>query len=206
MKLRIENADCMEVMAEYPDNYFDLAVIDPPYGINIAEWDKHTPTDLFFNELFRISKNQIIWGGNYFKLPHNEAWICWDKTYRYNQKLQVAEFELAWSSFKHKSMFLRFTYCGNFYGLNRPKAHYDKPKNIHPTQKPQEIYEMIYQKFCSKDFKLIDTHLGSGSSLIAADKFGVAEFVGCEIDKEYFDAAMLRYKIHKQQSVINFNQ
>ena len=105
--LTITNEDNMSLMARYPDNYFDLAIVDPPYGIDIAKWDSIDlkPTEDYFRELFRVSKNQIIWGGNYFNLPHSEGWICWDKTFKYNQKLAVGHFELAWSNLDIKHSF-----------------------------------------------------------------------------------------------------
>lgn len=103
-KINFHNIDCIEFMKTKPDKHYDLAIVDPPYGVDIAKWDAidMKPTKEYFNELFRVSKNQIIWGGNYFDLPHNEGWICWDKTFKCNQKLAVGEFELAWSSFDCK--------------------------------------------------------------------------------------------------------
>ena len=199
------NEDNMLMMARYPDDYFDLAIVDPPYGIDIAKWDDidMRPSPEYFKELFRVSKNQIIWGANYFNLPHNEAWICWDKTYKYNQKLQVAEFELAWSSFKDKSKFIRFTYCGNFYGWEKPKANYQKPKNIHITQKPIEIYEWLLMNYAKEGDKILDTHRGSASLDIACHKLGF-DLVTCEIDTDYFNDGNKRLKQHQNQQVINF--
>ena len=199
------NEDNMLMMARYPDDYFDLAIVDPPYGIDIAKWDDidMRPSPEYFKELFRVSKNQIIWGANYFNLPHNEAWICWDKTYKYNQKLQVAEFELAWSSFKDKSKFIRFTYCGNFYGWEKPKANYQKPKNIHITQKPIEIYEWLLMTYAKEGDKIVDTHRGSASLDIACHNLGF-DLVTCEIDTDYFNDGNKRLKQHQQQQVINF--
>ena len=201
MKSEVFNTDCLEAMKGYPDNYFELAIVDPPYGIDIANWDtkEHKPTPEYFEQLFRISKNQIIWGGNYFDLPHSEAWICWDKTYKYSQKLQVAEFELAWTSFEHKAKFLRFTYCGNFYGWEKPKANYQKPKNIHITQKPVDLYRWLLQNYAKPNDKILDTHLGSGSSRIAADMEGY-DFTGYELDKDYFDASVKRFNDYKLQT------
>ena len=199
------NEDNMLMMARYPDDYFDLAIVDPPYGIDIAKWDDidMRPSPEYFKELFRVSKNQIIWGANYFNLPHNEAWICWDKTYKYNQKLQVAEFELAWSSFKDKSKFIRFTYCGNFYGWEKPKANYQKPKNIHITQKPIEIYEWLLMNYAKEGDKILDTHRGSASLDIACHNLGF-DLVTCELDTDYFKDGNKRLKQHQQQQVINF--
>jgi site-specific DNA-methyltransferase (adenine-specific) len=194
------NEDCMAVMSRYPDKWFELAVVDPPYGIDIAKWDtkEHKPKKAYFDELFRVSQNQIIWGGNYFELPHSEAWLCWDKTYKYKHALNIGEFELAWSSFDHKSIFIRFTYCGNFYGWEKPKAHYDKKENIHVTQKPIDIYDWIFARYAKPNDKILDTHLGSGSSRIAAHRAGL-DFTGCEIDKDYFDAQEKRFKNYISQ-------
>ena len=199
------NEDNMLMMARYPDDYFDLAIVDPPYGIDIAKWDDidMRPSPEYFKELFRVSKNQIIWGANYFNLPHNEAWICWDKTYKYNQKLQVAEFELAWSSFKDKSKFIRFTYCGNFYGWEKPKANYQKPKNIHITQKPIEIYEWLLMNYAKEGDKILDTHRGSASLDIACHNLGF-DLVTCELDTDYFNDGNKRLKQHQNQQVIKF--
>ena len=203
-KIEVTNEDNMQLMSRYPDNHFDLAIVDPPYGIDIAKWDEidMRPNSKYFKELFRVSKNQIIWGANYFNLPHNEAWICWDKTYKYNQKLQIAEFELAWSSFKHKSRFVRFTYCGNFYGWENPKANYHKPKNIHPTQKPVELYKWLLQKYANEGDLILDTHLGSGSIAIACHQMGF-DLVGCELDADYYKAAHKRFKQQTAQMRLN---
>jgi len=207
--ISIYNCDCMDLLKQTPDNYYSLAIVDPPYGIDIAKWDKidMKPKPEYFAELFRVSKNQIIWGANYFDLPHNEAWICWDKTYKYNQKLQVAEFELAWSSFEHKSKFIRFTYCGNFYGWEKPRANYQKLKNIHITQKPIEIYEWMFKTYAEPNQKILDTHLGSGSIAIAIDNVNKIEkmnltLTACELDPDYFKAAMKRIEQQTAQQTI----
>ena len=142
-------------------------------------------------------------GGNYFKLPHREGWICWDKTFRYNQKLEIGEFELAWTSLDIKAKFCRFTYCGNFYGWQNTKAHYDKPIIIHPTQKPIDIYEWLLKNYAKEGDKIIDTHLGSGSSRIACYDGGF-DFVGFEIDKDYFDASVKRFENYKAQLSIKW--
>jgi len=212
MKLRLENKDCMEIMAEYPDGYFDLAIVDPPYGIGAnkmtlgngkkkiyrgeKDWDNAIPPKEYFDELFRISKNQIIWGGNYMTefLTSTSAWIFWDKGTGLND---FADGELAWTSFyvALKKFFKSWV------GANAK----DDYKRLHPTQKPIALYSFCLQYAkATNDFKIIDTHLGSGSSLIAADKFGVADFVGCELDKEYFDAMKKRYELYKSQKTINF--
>jgi len=223
MKLRLENKDCMIVMAEYPDNYFDLALVDPPYGINIAknthlgkakyknhtkkEWDNAIPTKEYFDELFRISKIQIIWGGNYFTnfLPISRSWIFWDKQQPQTPDFTFSAGELAWTNIdmQLKKLVVAKNKQQNCVSNNLSKALLNQ--KIHITQKPIELYDFClrYSKV-TKDFKIIDTHLGSGSSLISADKFNVADFVGCEIDKEYFDNLINRYNQFKAQTVLRF--
>jgi len=198
--LTITNEDNMELMARYPDKYFDLAIVDPPYGIDIAKWDSIDlkPSEEYFKELFRVSKNQIIWGGNYFNLPHSEGWICWDKTFKYNQKLAVGHFELAWSNLDIKHSFIRFTSCGNFQGFEKPKANYEKKKSFHPTSKPIEIYKFCLENYAKPGDKILDTHLGSGSIAIACHDYGF-DLTACELDKEYFEKAMQRIKNHTNQ-------
>jgi site-specific DNA-methyltransferase (adenine-specific) len=189
----------MEYMATVPDKYFDLAIVDPPYGlpkdavhgrgklktraINSMnmKWDV-APNMEYFSELWRVSKNQIIWGGNYFNLPACRCFICWDKVQPWENFSQV---EYAWTSFGRPAKLYRYD--------NRTG---DK---IHPTQKPVQLYKWTLRDFSLSNFKIIDTHLGSGSSAIAAYDFGVSEFVGCEIDKEYYEAALKRFEIHKMQ-------
>lgn len=199
-KLTITNEDNMELMARYPDNYFDLAIVDPPYGIDIAKWDSIDlkPSQEYFKELFRVSKKQIIWGGNYFNLPHSEGWICWDKTFKYNQKLAVGHFELAWSNLDIKHTFIRFTSCGNFQGFDNPKANYEKKKSFHPTSKPFEIYKFCLENYAKEGNKILDTHLGSGSIAIACHDYGF-ELTACELDAEYYEKAVQRIKNHVSQ-------
>jgi len=199
--MTITNEDNMELMARYPDNYFDLAIVDPPYGIDIAKWDSIDlkPSQEYFKELFRVSKNQIIWGGNYFNLPHSEGWICWDKTFKYNQKLAVGHFELAWTNLDIKHSFIRFTSCGNFQGFENPKANYEKKKSFHPTSKPIEIYNFCLTNYAKEGDKILDTHLGSGSIAIACHDYGF-DLTACELDKEYFDKAMQRINNHTAQT------
>ncbi len=196
----IYNQDCMEAMKEMTDNQFDLAIVDPPYGIDIAKWDAidMKPSDKYFIELFRVSKNQIIFGGNYFNLPHSEGWICWDKTFKYNQKLNIGEFELAWSSLDIKHSFIRYTSCGNFQGFKNPRADYTKKKSFHPTSKPIQLYEFILINYAKEGDKILDTHLGSGSIAIACHNLGY-DLTGYEIDKEYFETAQKRIKEHQSQ-------
>lgn len=186
------NLDCMIGMSEFPDKFFDLAVVDPPYGLdkgsvqgagklknrvlntgNVHEWDS-APDKSYFDELFRVSKNIIIWGGNYFPLPPTRCVLCWDKMQPWENFSQI---ELAWTSFDKPAQIFRFD--------NRTG---DK---IHPTQKPIELYTWILSKYASKGDKILDTHVGSASSLIACKKLGF-EFIGFEINTEYYNAAMKR--------------
>tara|TARA_R100000654_G_scaffold20138_1_gene40772 strand:- start:45 stop:689 length:645 start_codon:yes stop_codon:yes gene_type:complete len=210
--MTITNEDNMELMARYEDNYFDLAIVDPPYGIDIAKWDKIDlkPNDDYFKELFRVSKNQIVWGGNYFNLPHNQGWLCWDKTFSEAvrgktistskiKKEYISEFELAWVSFLKKAKFVRYTNCGNLQGFNNKlNVDYNKPKKIHITEKPIKLYEWLLMNYAKEGDKILDTHLGSGSIAIACHNLGY-DFTACELDKEYYDAAIKRINEHKQQ-------
>ena len=200
--------DCMHAMREFPDGYFDLAVVDPPYGIgadthegksengwkqwNSKGWDNEKPKIEYWRELFRVSKNQIVWGGNYFTetLPSSMCWIIWDKGQR---DFSLADGELAWTSF-NKAM--------RIFEMSRGEALAKNNKTggrIHPTQKPVKLYEWIYMNYLPQGGKVLDTHLGSGSNRIAADKMGNIEFYGYEIDKEYFDASVKRFEQYKAQ-------
>ena len=210
MILRAENKDCMEVMAEYPDNYFDLAVVDPPYGINVTknkrlnnnsvnDWDSKIPSNEYFTELKRVSKNQIIWGGNYFieHLNNTRCFINWDKL---NHSDTYADCEMAWTSFDENAKIFKYMWDGNRYGYEGNIKGVGKPSiRIHPTQKPIKLYEWIYKNYAKPEFKVIDTHGGSFSNAIAADNFNIAEFVICEIDKDYFTDGMHRYNEYKRQ-------
>lgn len=208
-KSKVYNIDCMEYMKNIPDKFFDLAIVDPPYGINApkmaatpfqrksgfkrlnsgslklkdrvlntsnCDWDNKIPSNEYFTELFRVSKNQIIWGGNYFPLPPSRCILCWDKVQPWENFSQI---ELAWTSFDSPAQIFKYD--------NRTG---DK---IHPTQKPIALYAWLLNKYAKKGDKILDTHLGSGSSRIAAYKLGF-EFVGCELDKEYFDAQEERFR------------
>lgn len=208
--IELLNIDCMEYMKDVPDKYFDLAIVDPPYGIGLDVWDKNIPDKIYFDVLFRISKDQIIFGGNYFNLPHSQGWICWDKTFNeylrgkslsqsHIKKENISEFELAWTSFLKKARFVRYTNLGNLQGFNENiKVDYSKQSKIHICEKPVQLYKWLLKNHSKPTDKIIDTHLGSGSSAIAAYDFG-CDFVGCEIDKEYYDAAVKRFEIHKMQ-------
>jgi site-specific DNA-methyltransferase (adenine-specific) len=192
--------DCIEGMKQYPDKYFDLAVVDPPYGIDInssgthfkekyeiKDWDKATPNDDYFKELKRVSKNQIIWGGNYFldRLGNCKCFIIWDK--KIAEDMSFAMCEMAWTSFKNGAKIYNKTATQ----LNR----------IHPTQKPIELYAWLFHKYAKPNDTILDTHLGSGSSRIAASKAGL-DFTGFEIDREYYDKANKRFKDFVSQGVL----
>lgn len=187
--------DCMEAMKEFPDKYFELAIVDPPYGINInssgrlghyggkKNWDFEIPDQEYFNQLFRISKNQIIWGGNYFYLPPTKCFLIWDK--QQPEGISFASCELAWTSFNKvaKTLYLR------------PQ---NQENRFHPTQKPVKLYKWLLTNYATKGDKILDTHLGSGSSRIAAYDMEF-NFIGYEIDKDYFDAQEKRFNDFKQQ-------
>lgn len=200
------NIDCMEYMKNLPDKFFDIAIVDPPYGIAYSQlvgikkkqdgwkertssiWDSSIPPKQYFTELFRVSKNQVIWGGNYFDLPPTRCYIIWDKV----QRIDQADCEFAWTSFNKSARI--FDYArGNESGF-APKLTHDQKKhaNIHPTQKPLGLYKFVYSNFVEAGWKILDTHLGSGSSAVVAEKMGF-DFVGCEIDKTYYDAALKRF-------------
>jgi site-specific DNA-methyltransferase (adenine-specific) len=181
----------MEYMATLPDNAFDLAIVDPPYGIDInssgrlggiggkgKSWDLEIPSEDYFKELDRVSKNRIIWGGNYFNLPPTRCFLIWDK--QQPENVSFASCEYAWTSFDKSA-----------------KTYYQRPQNldngrIHPTQKPVKLYDWLLLNYAKPGRRILDTHLGSCSSAIAAHYYGV-EFVGCELDKDYFDAAVNRF-------------
>ncbi len=192
--------DCIAGMKHYPDKYFDLAVVDPPYGIDInksgrlghyggkgKKWDVETPIEGFFLELWRVSKNRIIWGGNYFDLPPTRCFLIWDK--QQPECVSFASCEYAWTSFDESA-----------------KTFYMRPQNaddwrIHPTQKPVKLYDWIYGRYTEKGQKILDTHLGSQSSRIAACK-ACLDFVGFEIDRDYYDNGNKRFKNFVSQGVL----
>lgn len=194
------NMDCMEYMRSLPDKAFDLAVVDPPYGIGInhnmgrrkedkkseykkVTWDNKTPEKEYFEELFRVSKNQIIWGANYFQMPPTKCFIVWRKP-QISEEVSFSMVEYAWSSFDQTSK--------EWIGMS---AEADR---IHPTQKPVALYAWIFSRYAKPGQKILDTHLGSGSSRIAAYDAGL-DFVGCEIDPDYFKAQEERYQAHIAQ-------
>ena len=198
--------DCVKALKRYNDNHFDLAIVDPPYGIDIAnklsnhstvkhtakDWDKYTPTQEYWDELFRVSKNQIVWGGNYLmsKIQKDSAcWIFWDKN---NGDSTFADGELAWTSFNSPVRLAKIHWCGS------AAKHETGQNKIHPTQKPIKLYDWILMKYAKPNDLILDTHLGSGSSRIAAYKGGF-NFVGFEIDQEYYEKQEKRFNDFKSQ-------
>jgi site-specific DNA-methyltransferase (adenine-specific) len=216
-KIAITNEDNMQLMARYPDNYFDLAIVDPEYGINIANrngsigqkkgqgkitnykkkhWDSTPAGSDYFSELFRVSKNQIIWGGNYFTpyLPPTKNWIVWDKGQP--EGVTFSMYELAFTSFeKGQAMIYRKTFASSCNKVANNKQIALTYAKIHPAQKPIELYKWILDKYAKEGDKILDTHLGSGSIAIACFDFGY-EITACELDKEYYDKAIERIKNH----------
>ena len=236
-KITITQEDNMLLMARYPDNYFDLAIVDPPYGINAANmqmgsnpnrkeagqypgtstavrlkgrlnsgggklknrllnssninWDNEIPSKEYFDELFRVSKNQIIWGGNYFDLPPTRCFIVWNKNQPWENFSQA---EYAWTSFDKPAKL--FTHS------NRGGAN--EELKIHPTQKPILLYKYCLEKFAVEGDKILDTHLGSMSIAIACADYGF-ELVGCELDLDYYNAGIKRLQNHLSQTKINFD-
>ena len=211
----VYNEDCVEALKRFPENYFDLAIVDPPYGIGAdkaqnnaamqrikadgkskagrgwklyadTDWDNETPNAEYWQELFRVSKNQIVWGGNYFTdyLPPSMGWIMWDKGQR---DFSLADGELAWTSF-NKAL--------RIFEMSRGKAlakNNEQGGRFHPTQKPEMLYSWILQNYAKAGDLILDTHLGSGSSRIAAYKGGF-NFVGFEINEHYYEKQEKRFK------------
>ena len=208
--LNITNEDCMDLMARYPDKYFELAIVDPPYGIGedgksnhsrgrLAKskkytpksWDKERPNTQYFEELKRVSKNQIIWGANHFgHMTPSSCWIVWDKQ---NGKSDFADCELAWTSFTTTVRKFEFRWQGMFQGDMS-----NKETRIHPTQKPVALYKWLLHNYAKEGDKILDTHLGSGSIAIACHDYNF-DLTACELDKEYFEAAMKRIAAHTAQ-------
>ena len=205
--IELHNVDCMEYLRSCDDNAFELAIVDPPYGLDLAnmnmgtgktkkaskaknrkwvakDWDKNTPPQAFFVELWRVSKNRIIWGGNYFDLPPCKHYIIWDK--EIPNGLSFADCEFAWASFDKAPRMFRYS------------AYLDKKSKFHPTQKPVKLYEWLLDNYAKEGDRILDTHLGSGSIAIACwnRRF---DLVGCELDPDYFAAATKRIEKHKRQ-------
>lgn len=200
------NIDCIDFMKKQDDDFFDIAIVDPPYGIG-RNWDKdrkgrfykkdiqysnkNIPNEEYFNELFRVSKHQIIWGGNYFQLPTTNSWIIWDKD-RNVEKTFMSECELAWTSFNIPMRIVKCIWDGARKGADTGI------KTIHPHQKPIYLYKWCLTKYAKKSWIILDTHLGSGSSRIAAYDLGF-DFYGCEIDTEIYLRQEERFNYFKSQ-------
>ena len=207
--MNIYNQDCLEAMKVMADNQFDLAIVDPPYGINITknkrlnnnskkDWDKEIPTPEYFKELFRVSKNQIIWGSNYFieYLKNTRCYLNWDKL---NHSDTYADCEMAWTSFDKNAKIFKYMWDGNLYGfIGAIQGVGKKSIRTHPTQKPVALYEWLLMNYAKEGNTILDTHLGSGSIAIACHNLGY-DLTGYEIDKEYFESAMQRLEQHKAQ-------
>ena len=200
--IELHNIDCMEYLATCEDNAFQLAIVDPPYGLEgrvfegggdrntqCAKWKAHrnkgwddaVPCKNYWNQLFRVSKNQIVWGGNYFGLPRHRTFIVWDKMTYIPTMSRV---EQAWTSFDSPAVMIQI----NSNQLDR----------IHPTQKPVKLYEWLLMKYAKEGDRILDTHLGSGSIAIACHNLGF-DLVGCELDTDYFNAAKKRLQQHQSQ-------
>lgn len=216
--MQITNEDNMALMARYPDNYFDLAIVDPPYGIgasnvksyeckgkrkqsysttkhNPKKWDNEIPSEEYFIELFRVSKNQIIFGANYFTkyLPSSKGWVVWDKKLGDNN---FSMGELVYTSFNKP-----LKIASIFHGANRISGNEQLAKvnaKIHPTQKPVKLYEWLLMNYAKEGDKILDTHLGSGSIAIACHNLKF-DLTACELDKDYYNAALKRIENHTKQ-------
>lgn len=217
----VKNIDCMEGMKAYPDKFFDLAIVDPPYGIGFGEfnrtntdssgnrykadkyknsnWDASAPDLAYFTELMRVSKHQIIWGGNYFlnHLGNSKGMICW---YKHQPVDNFSDCEFAWNSIDTPAKVFDFRYYGNLEGKTSAS------EKVHPTQKPIALYKWLLLNYAQKGFKILDTHLGSGSSRVAAFHLGF-DFFGFEIDPDYFFAQEKRFKEQTAQgSLFDYKQ
>ena len=197
--IKLYNADCMEVMKTFKDKQFSLAIIDPPYGLGKAvvnsggrfkryenkngNWDNETPTKEYFNELFRVSKNQIIWGGNYFELPTNKCFIIWDK--RQPEGISFAMAEYAWASFDKVAQIFKHRTQG-------------QEQRFHPTQKPVQLYKWLLQNYAKDGDTILDTHFGSLSIGIACHDMKF-DLTAIELDKDYYEQAKQRLINHQRQ-------
>lgn len=202
-EITLLHGDCMDYMRSLPDNAFDLAVVDPPYskaggsvertggtwaakyGTSIRNWDI-APSDEYFKELFRVSRNQIIWGGNYFNLPPTRCFLIWQKHIPENFTMAMCEY--AWTSFDANAKLFKYPSVGK---KNDPR--------IHPCQKPIALYRWILERYAKEGDKILDTHLGSGSSAIAAYDLGF-DFTGIEIDNDYYESAVKRFENYKKNN------
>ncbi len=188
------NGDCMEYMKQMPDKYFDLAIVDPPYGIGISsnpvrqahkkkQWDSNIPDSIYFKELKRVSKNQIIWGGNYYNLPPTQNYIVWNKLQPMDFSLAMCE--LAWCSIQKPIKM--FTY-----------SVLTERNKIHPTQKPVALYEWLLKNYAKQGDLILDTHVGSASSLIACYNLNF-KYIGFELDKDYYNSSKHRLEVAMNQ-------
>lgn len=219
------NMDCVEAMKQFPDKFFDLAIVDPPYGIGcfsmdytksgavrpsrksaasrrdyrkFTDWDKK-PSKEYFDELFRVSVRQIIWGGNYFTdvLPPSKSFVVWDKRVNDSMRNDFADCEYAWmSSGMGVARVFRYLWCGMLQGNMR-----DKEDRFHPTQKPIALYSWLLSNYAKHGYKILDTHAGSASSLVACRRAGL-KYWGFEIDKEYYSKARERLALEEAQVTI----
>jgi site-specific DNA-methyltransferase (adenine-specific) len=212
---RVYLSDCMEFMKQVTDKFFELAIVDPPYGIGEdgeknhsrrklakptkytpKKWDKYAPEKTYFDELIRISKNQIIWGANHFisKIPYDSScWIVWDKE---NGDNDFADCELAWTSFNTAVRIYKYKWAGMLQGNMK-----NKEIRIHPTQKPVQLYKWLLKNYAKPNDKIFDSHLGSQSSRIAAYQMGF-DFWGTELDAEYFEAGCKRFNLVTSQTTL----
>ena len=226
--------DCMKHLSDYPNNYFDLAIVDPPYGLGEhggrmrsgyvkqkngtmsyvqgpyyakKSWDKAVPGEEYFRQLFRVSRNQIIFGANYFKFPMQGGRIIWDKC---NDGSAQSNAEIAYNSLNDKVTIFRYMWRGMFQGKSIDHGWIQNgnkelnEKRIHPTQKPVNLYRWICREYAQKGWKILDTHVGSGSSLIAFEEYGL-EYVGFEKDRDYYNGALKRLEESRSQiSIFDF--
>jgi len=206
----LRHVDCMDYLATCEDNAFELAIVDPPYGIGESGATNHTrsklakaknyksflgddqsaPNEQYFRELERVSKHQIMWGANHYRARNSSAWIVWDKL---NGENDFADAELAYTSFKTAVRVFRFRWAGMLQGDMK-----NKEERIHPTQKPVKLYEWLLMNYAKEGDRILDTHLGSGSIAIACHNLGF-DLVGCELDEDYYNAACERFDKHKRQ-------
>ncbi len=214
-KIELLTMDCMLYMKRCGDKQFDLAIVDPPYGIGIhkmnftqnrkgglakrgdyssvGDWDKKIPEQEYWNELMRISKNQIIWGGNYFPLPQSRGWIFWDKRTEDKYNVDFADGELAWTTFDRPIRSFRWLWNGMLQQNMK-----NKQARIHPTEKPKALYEWLLMNYAKNGNKIIDTHLGSGSIAMACWNMKY-DLVGMDINTTYVKAAQKRLDAYKKQ-------
>lgn len=234
--IELLHTDCMEYMATLPDKAFELAIVDPPYGINVAkmaytqednrpcrqkngtiltvkklkykhgDWDNNIPTDEYFNELKRVSKNQIIWGWNYYGKDWGKGLIKWNKLVP--EGVSFSSYEYAFCSLIDYEIEFKYLWAGFSQGISLTEPTKQRgnkklnEKRIHPTQKPIALYRWLLHNYAKPGDRILDTHLGSGSSAIAAHQMGF-DFVGCELDKDYYDAACKRFKLMTAQQTLD---